>query len=182
MINAGTSSSAYGDMKILGCRFIDASTYGLNSQSSGYLTYTIKNNYFSNYSGSTAYRGMNFGNSSSNVCIDSCIGNKMKLNASSSNYGICIGQTLNYYGPLAGVYAYFANNEIIIDNGTINYGFNWQNMSYIKFYGNSIYINGKGGNAYGFYITNTNTGYPIYVKYNNFYINNPGGNAYSVYH
>ena len=182
MQNAGASTSNYGNMKILSCHFKDAYNTGLHSMSSGYIIYTIKDNYFNNYSGTTSYVGMRFGQATSEANIDTCSGNKMYLNASSGNTGINVGQTLNYRGQLAGVYAFIGNNEFILEGGTNNYGFSYGNMSYINFIGNSIYINGSGGNAYGFNMSNTTTGYPILVKYNNFYIKNPGGNAYSVSH
>jgi hypothetical protein len=55
------------------------------------------------------------------------------LNASNSNTGINIGQTINYNGPLAGVYAFIGNNEFILQGGTSNYGFTYTNMSYLNF-------------------------------------------------
>ncbi len=76
MINAGASTSNYGNMQVLGCHLKDAYNSGLTSQTSAYIIYTIKNNYFTNYAGSTSYIGLKFGNSASNANIDTCSGNK----------------------------------------------------------------------------------------------------------
>ncbi|MDD4429624.1 MAG: hypothetical protein PHG64_14720, partial [Paludibacter sp.] len=182
-MNCGETSSIFGDITIDSSQLIDAVYYGIYSQYPGNIRFTIRHNEIKNHASSSTYYGMKIGSITSRTDIDTCMSNRFRCSATSTNYGIQIGQTVNYYGQLTGKYAYIANNEIIITGGSSqNRGLHFENMGYIAYYANSVHIEGTGGTSYGYYMTNTSTSYVLKLKYNNFYVNNPNGIAYTVWH
>ncbi|MBO7625615.1 MAG: hypothetical protein J6S82_09995, partial [Bacteroidales bacterium] len=174
MINAGTSSSAYGNMTIDSCNLLDAyyagyfGTYPVNN------VLTARHNYIHNATNSGTYYGFRFGNMSSSQNIDSLKGNRIWCNGSGTNYGVYVGQTVNYYAinyQLARIW----NNEIVVERGTTNYGFYYGNMSYMDWRHNTFYID---GNATHYGIYNTNTGSYTFECYDNlFYVAGTQGTA-----
>ena len=126
---------------------------------------------------------MHFGNTIAYVDIDSCVRNKMRLDASGTNQAFNIGSYVNHnsYGPLTDP-AYIANNEFYVTTGTGNITFlSLQTSSKVNVLGNSIYVDVAANNVYVFSFVNTYAGYKNAFKYNSFYIKNPTGNIYNYY-
>ena len=90
--------------------------------------------------------------------------NRVLCDASGTNYGFYVGQTVNYHGQLNKVPAHIHNNEFIV-KGSTGYGINYQNLSCFDFRHNTFYVSSS-TTRYGYYLTNTSSGYT-----NNFYDN-----------
>ncbi len=177
----GTSVSNYGKITINNSQLIDAAYGGIQALQ-GYFVLTLKDNYFVNYKEITSYTALQLGNAIAYVDIDSCVRNKVRLNATSSNIAFTIGSNVNRTSGVLNKSAYIANNEIFITAGTSQaYAFTLQTTSNVNIFGNSIYIDVAATNAYGFSIMNSTANYKCAFKYNNLYIKNTTGNAYMYY-
>ena len=178
----GASSSSYGAVVIDSCQLLNGYYYGVMTGSANYYILTARDNYLHNAPYSVTYYGFKFGNSTANIDIDSLCRNRIWCSASGTNYGVNIGQTVNYYGPMAKVDACFYNNEIIVDGkASTSYGFYYGNMSFIDWRHNTIYMNTT-GTRYGLYVTNTNNTYHFAFHDNLVYMAGTQGTAQCVYH
>jgi len=178
----GVNTTNYGKVTLSNSQLIDARTAGIRAIN-GYTILTIKDNYFANYKDATSYTAMHFGNTIAYVDIDSCVRNKIRLDASGTNQAFYVGSYVNHnsYGSLTDP-AYIANNEFYVTTGTGNITFlSLQTSSKVNVLGNSIYVDVAANNVYGFSVMNTSAGYKNAFKYNSFYIKNSAGNIYNYY-
>ena len=183
MYYAGPSSSSFGSVIVDSCELLNAYYNGYYSPYAGYYILTARDNYIHNAPNSSTYTAFRFGSMTSYLDLDTLVRNRIWCNASSTNYGVYVGQTVNNYGPLAGKDAIIHNNEFVITGtaGT-SYGFYYGNMSYMDWRHNTFYINTT-GTRYGIYNTNSNTGNYSFNFYDNLvYMAGTSGTAECVHH
>ena len=162
---AGQSSSIYGNMTIDSCNLLDAYGAGYLGDYPVYNVLTARNNYIHNAPNSVSYTGFRFGNMVAYQNIDSLKCNRIWCNGSGTNYGVLVGNYINYSGMNQRP-AHFWNNEIVVERGTGNYGFWYGSYCYIDLRHNTIYVDG-GNNHYGVYNTNTNNSNNNFQFYDN---------------
>ncbi|MBO7465759.1 MAG: hypothetical protein J6T56_07925, partial [Bacteroidales bacterium] len=183
MYYAGTSSSVFGSVIVDSCELLNAYYNGYYSPYAGYYILTARDNYIHNAPNASTYTAFRFGSMTSYLDLDTLVRNRIWCNATSTNYGVYVGQTVNNYGPLAGKDAIIHNNEFVITGtaGT-SYGFYYGNMSYMDWRHNTFYINTT-GTRYGIYNTNSNTGNYSFNFYDNLvYMAGTSGTAECIYH
>ena len=96
----GINTTNYGKVTLSNSQLIDARTAGIQAINA-YTVLTIKDNYFANYKDAASYTAMHLGNIIAYVDIDSCVRNRLRLNAASTITAFSIGQNVNHnsYGP-----------------------------------------------------------------------------------
>ena len=181
MYYAGTSSSVFGAVKVDSCELLNAYYYAYNSPYPAQYILTARDNYIHNAPNANYFYAFRFGSSTSQLDIDSLSRNVIWCNANGTNYGLNIGQTVNYYGPMAYQDACFHNNLwIFTGNASTSYGFYYGNMSYMDWRHNTFYMNTT-GTRYALYVTNTGN-YNFNFYDNLIYMAGTSGTAECVYH
>ena len=180
MCYAGTSNTVFGSVMVDSCELLNAYYNGYYSPNAGHYILTARDNYIHNAPNASTYTAFRFGSMTSYLDLDTLVRNRIWCNATSTNYGVYVGQTVNYYGPLAGKDAIIHNNEFLITGtaGT-SYGFYYGNMSYMDWRHNTFYMNTTGA-RYGIY--NTNTGNYRFNFYDNLvYMAGSSGTAECIF-
>ena len=176
----GGTSSDDGHLIIENCNLHGAMYYGFNCPYPGYYVLTALHNDIHNHYKASTYYGFRIGSVTSYLNIDSLKYNRVVCDASGTNYGFYVGQTVNYHGQLNKVPAKIHNNLFIV-KGSTGYGINYMNLSSFDFRHNTFYVSSS-STRYGYYLTNTSTGYTNNFYDNLVYLEGTTGTAHCMYH